>query len=917
MSRIKENTGPLPEPILRALKSLEPLLDSMEHGLVLLDRDMKHLWATPSTARISGKTPEDLLGRTCHSIHQNSPLPCGDCPVMDAFLTGETNEKTTYSSDGRIFLSRGIPVKNDEGQVIAVFESRREITGERKREQEQEERESHYRALVESAPVGIYRIYMDGKYVRANMKHARIFGYSSPEEFLNEINKTSAASHYKNPEGRKKVMEEIFSNPGAWLARDDVFVKKDGSSFDVHLYYRSILSPSGEPMFIDGFIEDTTVLREAARRLEESEKRYRTLAEDMPILLATCLPDGTILYANNSFRQWFGMDSEGILGLSFRDLLPEGETETVEKAFSSISPENPTCDHDVKLYAPDGSMAWQRWVNRGFFDPRGTLQFIQSVGEDITNRKAAEQEIKAARDEAERASAAKSEFLAHISHEIRTPMNGVMGMAELLLDTDLGEHQRNLASMIHDSSESLLVVLNDLLDFSRMESGAFRLKTMPFPLQKLISDIVNPFYAQAERKGLALSSSPDPDLPPLAVGDPIRIRQVLTNFLSNALKFTEKGSVSLTVKVLEKDGDSVKLDFSVSDTGIGIGEELMRQLFTPFRQGESFLNRNYGGSGLGLSISKKLADLMGGTLAVESSPGKGSVFSLIISLATAESVQKPTAGEKTRAPALFPDEKPGRGQSILVVDDNRVNRELVRMILEKNGFVAHLASGGEEALNLLSKNCCSLVLMDIQMPGMDGYEATAAIRDPSSKVLDRDVPIAALTAHAMKGFAEECVRRGMNDYLPKPFSSGELLELVGRWVPDSGNSLVAGAEPPARREIPSDGNSVFDREAFFAKLMGDREEGLMLLELFLEAMPEDLEALGRAIEAGDAPSCARAAHTIKGTASNGCAQELASIAMAVQIAAESGRMSDIPELFVRLQFHFSLVEEALRKELES
>lgn len=407
----------------------------------------------------------------------------------------------------------------------------------------------------------------------------------------------------------------------------------------------------------------------------------------------------------------------------------------------------------------------------------------------------------------------------------------------------------------------------------------------------------------------------DPDLPPLLLGDPIRIRQILTNFLSNGVKFTERGSVSLSVKLIERDWEGVKLKFSVSDTGIGIGEELMEQLFTPFRQGESFLSRNYDGAGLGLSISKKLADLMGGTLTVESTLGKGSVFSLIIPLATAGNAGEATGEEKSQMPEEFPRGKPGQGQAILVVDDNKVNRELVRLILAKNGFRPYMATGGAEALELLSKNRYSLVLMDIQMPGMDGYEVTSAIRDPSSPVLDRDVPIAALTAHAMTGFAEECVRRGMNDYLPKPFSSGELLELVRRWVPDSGDS--AGAGLPVMPAISSDGNPVFDREAFFAKLMGDRKEGLMLLELFLEAMPEDIETLRRAIEARDAPSCARAAHTIKGTASNGCAKELAAIAMTVQIAAESGRMADIPELFVRLQFHFSLVEEAVRKELES
>lgn len=788
---MEEKSGTLPGAVLSALKSLEPLLDSMEHGLVLLDREMRHIWSTPSTPGKSGTCMKDLMGRTCHSIHQNSPAPCDDCPVVEAFATGETSEKTTWSSDGKIFISRGIPVKDDSGEVVAVFESRREVTEEKLKEREHAEREAHYQALVESAPVGIYRVSLDGEILMSNFTHARMFGFSSPEELINYYGKTYARSIYPNPETRPAIIKQIALSPGVWSGREDVFLKRDGTPFNVHLRYRVVPSPSGEPLFIDGFIDD------------------------------------------------------------------------------------------------------------------------------ITERRAAELEIKAARDEAERASAAKSEFLAHISHEIRTPMNGVMGMAELLLDTGLDEHQKNLASMIHDSAESLLGVMNDLLDFSRMESGLFHLTVMPFPLQKLISDCLNPFCSQAVEKGLSLTSFTDPGLPPLPIGDPVRIRQVLTNFLSNAVKFTEKGAVSLSAKLLEKGEGSARVVFSVSDTGIGIDEDLMGQLFTPFRQGESFLGRKYGGTGLGLSISKKLADLMGGTLTVESTPGKGSVFSLILDLATARSADKQEGGGEFLARGDFSDGKPGEGQSILIVDDNRINRELVRMILAKNGFRPHMAAEGGEALELMSKNRYSLVLMDIQMPGMDGYEVTAAIRGHASPVLDRDVPVAALTAHAMKGFAEECAKRGMNDYLSKPFSSGELLDLVRRWVPCSGTVAPSGAQPEAAEKTTLPGNSVFDRDAFYAKLIGDREEGRMLLELFLEALPEDMDALEKAIEAGDARSCARAAHTIKGAASNGCASELASVARLIQVAAESGRMADIPELFLRLQFHFYLVVEAVKEELES
>lgn len=1040
---MEENHSLHPDTVLSGILAVQPLLDSLGQEFSLLDTNMKYLWVSSSMARRVGIPREDVIGRSCHFLHHHSSAPCGGCPVREALVTGESRERVIISN-GKVFLSRGIPVKDETGTVCAVFECERDITLEKEKEKSFIELENRYIELVENAPIGMFRVTFDGKYLSANIHHARILGYPSPAVLMEEISKTSATVHYAEPEARKGVVDQLLANPNRWLERETVFLRRDRSPIHVHLYHRSVFSPDGDPLYIDGFLEDITErkkleekvrselevrqqifdavpvhlylkdgegrytfvnraftefrnlrnedvigrttfgvleeptastahaedrevlrtgrplrdqerrvkggggefwyritkspildekgnvdgivgcgfditsLKEISQSLAESEKRFRSLAEDMPILISTSLPDGTVLYANAAYCRWFGKEQQEILGISFLDFLHPDDRAAVEKTLSSLTPELPSFSMEQRVFSPDGSLRWQRWINRAFFDPSGKLQFLQAVGEDITERKTAEETIRAARDEAERASAAKSEFVANMSHEIRTPMNGVLGMSELLLQTSLDASQRSLAGMIHESAQHLLTVLNDLLDFSKIESGTFGLSVLPFPIRRTMEDTVIPFLPEAAAKGLPLSLETDPALPAILLGDPIRIRQILTNLLSNALKFTEKGSVTLSARLLGREDGEVKIAFSVTDTGIGIPEEFMGEIFTPFRQGETFRNRKYGGTGLGLSISRKLVEMMGSTLSVESTPGRGSAFSFVLSLKSGESAgESDHSGESPSVPA-FGKETGERKSSVLVVDDNRVNRELVRLLLEKGGYLPETASDGREAVELLSRTRFDLVLMDIQMPEMDGYEATAFIRDPGSPVLDHQVPVVALTAHAGKGFADECLKKGMNDYLPKPFSSNELLGLLYKWIPPAGTSAGdSGVSPFSLKETKKEEDPVFDADSFFAKLLGDRDEGKMLLELFLEALPEDLEALGEAIERHDFRACAKIAHTIKGTASNGCATELSRLAKSIQAEAENGRPEELPELFSRLRFHFSLTAEAMRKELDS
>ncbi|WP_018127790.1 PAS domain-containing hybrid sensor histidine kinase/response regulator [Balneola vulgaris] len=508
--------------------------------------------------------------------------------------------------------------------------------------------------------------------------------------------------------------------------------------------------------------------KKVTQALSESEKRYKLFVENATDIIYRVDKDGYFTYVNPVAYRLSGYTEQGLLAMKFINLVRDDYRDTVYNFYTTrIKKKESTNYLEFPLKTINGKELWIG-QNVQILYRDGKYHGIQAVARDITKFKKVQRDLLEAKKQAEESSKAKEEFLANMSHEIRTPMNAIIGLTKLLNQTPLNPEQKKYVEATINSADYLISIINDILDFSKIEARKLDIEQVGFDMVKLVDDVFSTMHFRAEEKGILLQKELSKDLKSYFIGDPTRIKQILINLLSNAIKFTDRGSVKLEVHALNTKKNGKVVQFKVVDTGIGISNEKLTKIFESFSQADTSTTRKFGGTGLGLTITQLLVELLGGKILVQSAVGEGSEFSVNIPLSYADKedlAEQPVYNVNTFDISTI---------NLLLVEDHKINRLLIKSLLDQWRVKHDWAQNGEEALEKLTNDKFDIILMDVQMPVMDGIEATMAIRNQ----LKMDIPIIALTANAVKGDTDRCKEAGMNDYLTKPFDPSTLYNKI-------------------------------------------------------------------------------------------------------------------------------------------
>jgi two-component system sensor histidine kinase/response regulator len=641
--------------------------------------------------------------------------------------------------------------------------------------------------------------------------------------------------------------------------------------------------------------------RQLQQELAEARQHVVDMAQGLPGVVYQSIVrhdgSGEVVFGREAYYNLLGLDHRraSLDWDAFASVVVEEDRERLRETMTHAIRTLGLLTIDFRVRGDDGP----RWIHieavpRRSSDP-GVAGIWNGYAMDITERKRLEADLAASQDAANAANRAKSEFLANMSHEIRTPMNAIIGLAHLALKTDLNHRQRDYLTKVSGAAQSLLRIVNDVLDVSKIEAGQLQLEHIRFNVHTIFDDLISIVGHRIAEKGLELRMDVGSELPEQLLGDPLRLSQVLLNLANNAVKFTPRGFVAVHASVIEHADDDVRVRFAIEDSGIGLTGEQAARLFRPFVQADSSTTRQFGGTGLGLSISKRLVDLMGGEIGVTSEPGRGSIFWFTVRLKRAPAPEQAPLTTGAPVPPNL------RGARILLAEDNPINQQVALELLQGAGAQVDLASSGREAVEAVQARDYDAVLMDLQMPLMDGLQATRAIR---AQARLRDLPIVAMTASVMAGDRDRCLEAGMTDHISKPVSVDQLLGTLARWLPqraDAGPAPAAPALADGGPELPAlDG---FDVAEGVRRVGGDRALYRRLLLQFREHSGGAADDIRDALAAGDRVRAKAGAHTLKGVAGTLSARELQAAAQALESALRRGAASFEGELAALVAAH--------------
>ncbi len=1061
---------------LRASESFyQSLVETLPQNILRKDVQGRFTFANQRFCQAIGRSLEEILGKTDFDLF---PAELAAKYHRDDLrvITTQENLDTIEAHQGfhgeKLFVHViKTPLYDHSGRVIGIQGIFWDVTQRKRIEEELAYERDLLRSLLDHIPDRIYFKDAYSRFMRCSRSMAVRLGLSDPQEVVGktdfDFHPPAQAREYFNDEQRILQTREPLINK----------LEQQRGPNDTEIWASvtkvPIFNQSGTITGLVGLSRDITQLKQTENALRQAEEKYRAIYENSVEGIFQTTRDGHFLSANPALARMYGFDDPQQLVTALTDIAHQlyVNPERREEFRQRVRQHGAVTGFESEIYRRDGSRIWISESARPVTDAQGNFLYYEGTVDDITARKMVDMERERAREAALETARTKAQFLANMSHEIRTPMNAIIGMTDMLRDTRLNPEQREYVDTIHHSTDSLLSIINDILDFSKMEAGKLSLEVIDFDLRDAVETTVEILAERAHKKEIELACSFQAGLPGRLRGDPVRLRQVLTNLASNAVKFTDAGEVIIRVTRVPNQHDGSFLRFEVNDTGIGISEDALRRIFQEFTQADGSTTRKYGGTGLGLTISKQLVEMMGGRIGVNSTPGAGSTFWFEIPFSPAAGdaedatvTVRSSAGVKTaewlagRRLLLVDDtvsyrqilreqlETPGldmvetdsgaaalsllteaaaagrpfaavlidldiddgdglalaqnvrnlpalaetrivmlanllnrlpaatliatgisaclvkpirqsrlaeclrevvtldasnqlqapesaermppsmlteaaRHVRILLAEDNVVNQRVALKQLKKLGFSADAVANGIEVLSALQRIPYDIIIMDCQMPEMDGYEVTARIRQGGSDsyIHLRSSPyIIALTANAMQGDRERCLALGMNDYLTKPLHLHQLERALQRALLKARPADNADSPSPAP---PTPGVEVLDRTVIDG-LKELREPGqpdplAELVQLFFRDTQPRLESMEQAMGRDDLSTLAASAHTLKGSASNLGARQLAALCASLEKLAKAGNASQARERFFEVKQELKKVEGILRAEIDS
>jgi two-component system, sensor histidine kinase and response regulator len=1049
----------------RALKELRKseeryrtILDSIEDSYYELDLLGNMVFFNYKVAEFSGHSPEEIMGLNYHAYTDKQTAQKLSKAYEKVLTTGKPHKGLEWEiirKDGSLIsLESTISLIRDlYGNPVGFRGISRDISERKSADEAFLASEERFRDVFDNVTDFLYFHDLEGN-IDFNECNAQVRkDWASVLEHQTGANLRELIPARFRPEFDNYLTKVIKNGKDEGLV---MVMDKDGREHVLE-YKNSLVYDKKVPIGVRGSARDITHRLRTEKALRRSEEKYRSILESIEEGYFEVDLMGKLTFANDAMCRIAGFPMNEMMGNSYRKLMDSDTAQRVFSLFNTVfKTGNPDKGFDWELIQKNGEIRPIEGSISLMKDSKGQPIGFRGVLRDISHRKEAE-DLHKAMVKTEAQNRAKGEFLAHMSHEIRTPLNGVIGMTEIALDTDLTAEQREIITTVYRESENLLGLINDILDFSKLESHRLEIENIPFDLKVLMEDISCSFAVMAKKKDLELIMYVSPEMPTRLVGDPGRLRQILTNLLSNALKFTHKGEILLKVEYLEGLGSKTRARFFVKDTGIGIPRDKQDTIFESFTQADSSTTRKYGGTGLGLSISKRLTSLMGGQIGVESKPGEGSAFWFtavfahqdepdmrpmtedvdlsgtkvlvvddnisarstfasylkawgcipleatsalealdilkdkgisggqiklvitdshmpvmdgfalaaqiraeetfkgvpIIMLTPSGSIgdglrcfqsgiqgylPKPVRNKELHraitavlrqediCPAIpsgklitrytLAEENRPCGMHILLADDYPTNQQVAHRHLTKAGFLVDIVDDGRQALDSYRRSSYDLIIMDIEMPHMDGFTATKAIREIEERLIgdgihrpSGHVPIIAMTGHAIEGFRERCLAAGMDDFITKPVFRDDLIAIAKKWLPvRSIEEAVQGIiDKNTMQSIDSsteEANPPLDINRALDEFDGDKELFMKLINGFIDIVRGQINIIRKAISKGDMEAVRSEAHSIKGGAANLTAMDLSQIALDLEKIAKTGIKDGSMDVLSRLEQEF-------------